>query len=307
MSATASGVNRYTCVITTVDPNKVTATGAPAPLVEGVIKSGKTIQISLYDIDNAFRWPVVGETWMVVQYNSSWYLEGLFPLQTQAANNYTNYNQGDLVLNSGSGKVAVVGSVESNGNNSDFELFYANNVLNYEHNGAVTPIPPPPVIPVIPTYTTGYAAASSGASIPNPQGSAVVLPLDTGIMTANGLSVANNAIVVPPGAYYIMAAVNVDPNNSSNGYGGVGFFAAQVYTDNTAPVGSAPTGPQIPIAFSVVSSAGTAMYSSVTVGLCVVTSTTNLSIASYWNETSAGPTVQTFGHLGVVQIGVTAS
>ncbi len=113
MPNTQTPTNQYTCVITTVDPTATTAAGAPDPVLEGVIKSGKTIRVSLYDIPAVFRWPVVGETWMVTQRNGSWYLEGLYPFQGPAANSptfFTDYNQGDLVLNSATGKVIVVGS-----------------------------------------------------------------------------------------------------------------------------------------------------------------------------------------------------
>ena len=120
-----SGTTRYSCVITTVDPNATTSTGAPAPIIEATMRS-KVIQISLYNIPVAFRWPVVGETWMVIQYNGSWYLDGMFT-DSNAANSYTDYDQGDLVFNSQTGKIAVIGSIPDNENhNVDFELYWDN-------------------------------------------------------------------------------------------------------------------------------------------------------------------------------------
>lgn len=106
--AVQSGTNRYTCVITTVDPAATATAGGPAPVIEGIIKSGKTIRVTLNNIDAAFRWPVVGETWMVIQYNGSWYLDGMF-IDPSTPTTYTQYDQGDLVLNSSTGNVVVVG------------------------------------------------------------------------------------------------------------------------------------------------------------------------------------------------------
>lgn len=301
-SMPSSGTNRYSCVITTVDPNAKTVTGEPAPLVAGVIKSGKAIQISLYDIDTAFRWPIVGETWMVIQYNNSWYLEGLFPFQTQAANNITNYNQGDLVLNSGTGKLAVVGTTaDSAGTNKDFQLYVNNGSLNYESNNVATPLMPQT------TYTSGYATVASSTSVLSPQGTSTIVYLDSGIEAANGLSVSNNAVVVPPGIYFVMASVNVDPNRSSNGYGGVGFFAPQVWINNNQPPGSYPGGTQLGAVMGTISSASVGMFASNSGGIYVATEQTTLSLAAYWNESGTGPTAYCDGRIGVFQIGSTPS
>jgi hypothetical protein len=158
--AIQSGTIRYTCVITTVDPNATTSIGAPAPIIEGAIKSGKAIQICLYNISPAFRWPVVGETWMVIQYNGSWYLDGLFPQQTAAANSFTDYDQGDLVLNSDTGKVAVVGSIpDADNNNVDFEIFFNGENLAYSHAGVVTQLMPIRPGALVPAATATYPGA----------------------------------------------------------------------------------------------------------------------------------------------------
>lgn len=298
-----SGTNRYTCVITTVDPNAKTVTGEPAPLVAGVIKSGKAIRISLYDIDTAFRWPVVGETWMVIQYNNSWYLEGLFPFQTQAANNITDYNQGDLVLNSGTGKLAVVGTIaDTAGANKDFELYVNNGSLNYESNNVVTPLMPQT------TYTSGYATATSSTSVLSPQNASVVTYLDSEIQSANGLSVSNNAVVVPAGTYFVMAFVGVDPGKSSNGYAGAGFLGAQIYINNTNAPGESPGGSGLNSLMGVTPTPGTTMLSTNTGGIYVSAEQTTLSVAAYWNEGSGSPpTIYCTGRIGIFQIGSTPS
>lgn len=99
---------RYGVQITTVDPSQ--------GLVKGVFGGdAQERQISVYTTPPAFRWPIVGEQWMVEQKNGSWYLDGVWPSTTT----YQGIGSGDLVLNAPTGIVHVLGSAVGN---TDFTL-----------------------------------------------------------------------------------------------------------------------------------------------------------------------------------------
>lgn len=101
---------RYGVRIVTVDPTQ--------GLIEGVFKTGDVRQISVYTTPPAFRWPQVGEDWMVRQENGTWYLDGFWP-NSEAPNQLANVAPGDLVLNSPTGVIHVFGSSDGS---SDFSL-----------------------------------------------------------------------------------------------------------------------------------------------------------------------------------------
>ncbi len=106
--------HRYAAAIVTVDPTQ--------SIVDGILKSGSAIRISVYTTGAAFRWPVVGESWIVRQENGSWYLESLLPpasFQTAAP--------GDAIINSPTGQIRVLGSKTGT---TDFNIAQANVVTN---------------------------------------------------------------------------------------------------------------------------------------------------------------------------------
>jgi len=49
--------------------------------IEAETRNGETIQVNAYYLNPSFRWPMVGESWMVKEENGSWYLEGLWENQ----------------------------------------------------------------------------------------------------------------------------------------------------------------------------------------------------------------------------------
>lgn len=81
---------KYGCKITTVDPTQ--------KRIEGVLKTGNVIQISVYATPPLFRWPKVGESWMVCQENGSWFLEGLWQ-EEEDHTQLTGLQPGDVLLN----------------------------------------------------------------------------------------------------------------------------------------------------------------------------------------------------------------
>lgn len=60
---------RYTCTILTSDP-----TTTP-PTIEAALKGADGRSVSIVGVSAAFRWPEVGETWVIRQENGSWYLD----------------------------------------------------------------------------------------------------------------------------------------------------------------------------------------------------------------------------------------
>lgn len=199
-----SGTNRYSCVITTVDPTSTTSLGAPAPIIEGVIKSGKTVQISLYNIPTAFRWPVVGETWMIVQYNGSWYLDGIFPLQNSYPSSYVDYDQGDLILDSYSGRVVVLSK------NGSFILDSTEVTSFNGRTGAVTPQSGDYVASQITGTWTAYTptVTSTAGSITSYAVNGYYLKLSSGLLVMSAdvsltnVGTAGGDLVVPLPAGY---------------------------------------------------------------------------------------------------------
>lgn len=145
MANSVSPTVRYSCQITTVDP----AQG----IIEAAVR-GKIISISTFVTPVAFRWPVVGETWIVHQMNGSWYLEGLMP-STTATTDYHTISPGDAIINSSTGVVHVLGSED----NTDFDLFYntSKDVLAYSYNGQTTDL----TIPNPSSFDPAGAAATA--------------------------------------------------------------------------------------------------------------------------------------------------
>jgi hypothetical protein len=86
---------RYGAKITTVDPTQ--------GLVEAVTKDGTIMRVSVYTIPTAFRWPQVGENWMIRQENGSWYLEGYWP----TTDDFQGIEAGDVVITAPTGIIYV--------------------------------------------------------------------------------------------------------------------------------------------------------------------------------------------------------
>lgn len=100
--------SRFGIQITTVDPSQA--------LVKGVLGGdAQERQVSVYTTAPAFRWPVVGEQWVVEQKNGTWYLDSMWP----SANAFQFVNPGDIILNSPSGVVRVLGNATGA---SDFSM-----------------------------------------------------------------------------------------------------------------------------------------------------------------------------------------
>lgn len=90
-------VQRYTCLITTVDPTTS---------VVGFVTKGDAQErrATILATAIASRWPIEGETWVVRNENGSWYLDSPVP------SSYAAVNPGDAIINSPTGQVHVKGS-----------------------------------------------------------------------------------------------------------------------------------------------------------------------------------------------------
>jgi hypothetical protein len=92
---------KYGCKIITVEPAQ--------RRVEGVIKSGAVVQVAVYTVDPFFRWPKVGENWMIRRENGTWFLDSKWQNQEgESESNPTivnNLNEGDALIDTPTGKV----------------------------------------------------------------------------------------------------------------------------------------------------------------------------------------------------------
>jgi hypothetical protein len=94
-------VEKYGCKIITVEPAQ--------RRVEGVIKSGAVVQVAVYTVDPFFRWPKVGENWMIRRENGTWFLDSKWQNQEgESEANPTiinNLNEGDALIDTPTGNV----------------------------------------------------------------------------------------------------------------------------------------------------------------------------------------------------------
>lgn len=95
-------VEKYGCKIVTVEPAQ--------RRIEGVIKSGAVVQVAIYTVNPFFRWPVVGENWMIRRENGTWILDSLW----QEANGeepdsqiVNDINEGDALIDTPTGKIRL--------------------------------------------------------------------------------------------------------------------------------------------------------------------------------------------------------
>lgn len=118
-------VTKYTCMITTVDPSSST--------VRFVIKGDAQERSALIaTVPVAFRWPQVGEAWMVRQENGTWYLDG--PQSTSA---YQDAGSGDAIINASSGVVHIMGSPDGS---TDFSFSMGSPIYFTPVTAPATPV-----------------------------------------------------------------------------------------------------------------------------------------------------------------------
>lgn len=151
----------YSASIVTSDPVSGT--------VEAVLP-GSLRQVTIQGTPVAFRWPVAGEVWRIININGSFYLDSPLPIQENSStaamsadnDEMTTINSiapGDAVINSPTGKVWVLGSKDGS---TDF--FIDEGTIN----GVTTPTN---------TVCRVYASGTQ-----NLAGSATIIPLDTRVL-----------------------------------------------------------------------------------------------------------------------------
>lgn len=77
------------CHIITVDVEQ--------KIIQGMIRSGP-VHISVYTTDPLFRWPQVGDNWIIRQENGSWYLDSILQKGTEEVQ-LSEMQPGDVHLN----------------------------------------------------------------------------------------------------------------------------------------------------------------------------------------------------------------
>lgn len=73
--------------------------------IEAQIQGGEIIAINAYAFSQAFRWPMVGETWIIREENGSWFLDSQWEEQEPAEG--LKPEPGDHILSAGSGRVLL--------------------------------------------------------------------------------------------------------------------------------------------------------------------------------------------------------
>lgn len=68
--------------------------------VEVVGNDRSIIQVAVTSNDNAFRWPIVGETWSIYRDGYDWYLGKMITPAVESSIRLENFQPGDMILNS---------------------------------------------------------------------------------------------------------------------------------------------------------------------------------------------------------------
>src|SRR5271166_4167609 len=132
-------------------------------IIEGQTQRGEIIPINAFAFNPCFRWPAVGENWLVREENGSWYLESIWEQQTAPYPDYipgAHYEPGAIVK-------------FTNG------WYY---VLNPSEAPEPAKTPPPPGAPwglfKVPQVKAGDAviSASSGRILQNKEGTVTEVP-----------------------------------------------------------------------------------------------------------------------------------
>lgn len=97
MGLEVQSVEKYGCKIITVEPSQ--------RRVEGVIKSGAVVQVAIYTVDPFFRWPKVGENWMIRRENGTWILDSKWQENEEADTLVENLKEGDALIDTPTGNV----------------------------------------------------------------------------------------------------------------------------------------------------------------------------------------------------------
>lgn len=97
MSLEVQSVEKYGCKIITVEPSQ--------RRIEGVIKSGAVVQIAVYTVNPFFRWPKVGENWMIRRENGTWILDSKWQENEESDMLVENLKEGDALIDAPTGNV----------------------------------------------------------------------------------------------------------------------------------------------------------------------------------------------------------
>jgi len=84
------------CRIVTCDPATKT--------IEGKIQRGEIVPINAYSYTGNFRWPKVGENWVIEEKNGSWFLDSIWEEQ-EPDEEVGNIEPGDTVISASSGRI----------------------------------------------------------------------------------------------------------------------------------------------------------------------------------------------------------
>lgn len=95
-------VSKYGSKIVTCDPT--------TRRIEAVIKSGAVVQVAVYSVPTFFRWPVVGENWMIRQENGTYILDSLWQ-EPELDTSIETLAPGEALINTTTGNVQLTTGV----------------------------------------------------------------------------------------------------------------------------------------------------------------------------------------------------
>lgn len=103
-----AGMQKLRAQITYCDP--------PTRRIEGLIKGGAVVQIAVWELPIAFRWPVENEIWTINYSNGYWHLGHKldYPEQPDVTTDVKDMDPGDTRISTG-GRITLDGDVFVNG------------------------------------------------------------------------------------------------------------------------------------------------------------------------------------------------
>ena len=205
MALNQTSTTRYTAQVTTVEPAN--------NQIELVTKTGAPVNVLVVSTGVAWRWPVVGESWVVRQENGAWYLDGIQPNpNTTATVTLYDVPPGNAIINSSTGVVNVMGSSDGSTDFSFEESTYLQNAAGAASTnigtlgGVLSGTLPNPTFE---QYLFRPAKAYWSAAGANTYPSGVAFPFDTVSFDLTGGSMTTGVgagFSAPTTGYYFVAS-----------------------------------------------------------------------------------------------------
>lgn len=84
---------------------KIIAVDPSQQLIHASLQGGQTVPVSAYSFAPVFRWPKVGESWILREENGSWFLDSI--REEQEASSGIEAQAGDAIISSSTGRILI--------------------------------------------------------------------------------------------------------------------------------------------------------------------------------------------------------